>query len=133
MSNVSITGHANWSAYNLFLIVSFSNQSIYDPNLLRPNPNSQKLMSSSCHVHGLGWILTPLIAHQTIGRKKKKFWIFGPNSSKIICLIHVFKYMLLIFKQHYTYFPKLPTHTYFLKKNTNNLSRITLSNGTMSR
>ena len=98
MSNVSITGHANWSTYNLFLIVSFLSQSIYDPNSLRPNPNSQKLMSSSCRVHGLGWILTPLIAYQTIGRKKKKFWIFVPNSSKVTCLIHVFKYLFLSFK-----------------------------------
>ena len=50
----------------------FSSRSIYDPNPLRPNPNSQKLVSSSCRIYRLSWTLTPLIAHQTLERKKKK-------------------------------------------------------------
>ena len=60
MSNVSIAGYAGWSDYDTFLIVSLSGQPVYDPNPLKSNPNSKKSVSGSCHVHGLGWTLTPL-------------------------------------------------------------------------
>ena len=59
MSNVSTAG---WPTYDVFLIVSLSSQPVYDPNPLRPNPNSQKPMSGSCRVHGLGQTLTALLA-----------------------------------------------------------------------
>ena len=47
---MSIAAHVGWPAYNLFLIVSLFGRPVYDPNLLRPNPNLQKPMLSSCHV-----------------------------------------------------------------------------------
>ena len=58
---MSIAGYVGWPAYDKFLIVSLSSQPIYDLNSLRPNPNPQKPMSGSCHIHKLGWTLTPLI------------------------------------------------------------------------
>ena len=44
---MSIAGHAGLSAYNMFLIVSHLGQPVYDLNLLRPSPNSQKPVSCS--------------------------------------------------------------------------------------
>ena len=40
--------------YDTFLIISLSGRPIYDPNLLRPNPNPKKPMLGSCRVRGLG-------------------------------------------------------------------------------
>ena len=39
MSNMPIAGHVDWPAYNTFLIESFLDRPVYDPNLLRPKPN----------------------------------------------------------------------------------------------
>ena len=58
MSNVSVVGHAGWPAYDTFLIMLLSGQPFYDPNPLRSNPYSQKLMSCLCHVRGSGQTLT---------------------------------------------------------------------------
>ena len=55
-----IAGYVGWFAYDKFLIVTLSGQPVYDPNPLRSNLNLKKPVSGSCHVHGLGWILTPL-------------------------------------------------------------------------
>ena len=60
MSNVSIAGYAGWPTYDTFLIVSLTDRPVYDPNLLRSNPNPKKPVSGSCRVHGLGRTLTPL-------------------------------------------------------------------------
>ena len=57
---MSIASHAGWPAYNTFLIVLRSGQPVYDPNLLRPNPNMQKPMS--CSRVGLN-IDTPMRHH----------------------------------------------------------------------
>ena len=73
MSNVSIASYADWPAYDMFLIVSLSGWPVYDPNQLRPNPNSSKPVSSSCCVHGLGRILTPLLKVQCIIENKLIF------------------------------------------------------------
>jgi len=54
----------------MFLIVSRSGRPVYDPDLLRLNPNPQKPVSDSCRVRGLGQTLTPLTN------------IFGPSSQK---------------------------------------------------
>ena len=35
---------AGWPSYDSFFIVLLSGQPVYDPHLLRPNPNSQKLV-----------------------------------------------------------------------------------------
>jgi len=40
-----IAGHVGQLAYDTFLIISLSSQSVYDTNPLRPNPNTQKPMS----------------------------------------------------------------------------------------
>ena len=56
---------ANWLDYDTFLIVSLSGQPVYDPNLLRSNPNPKKPVSSSCRVRGLGQTLTPLPARSS--------------------------------------------------------------------
>ena len=50
MLNVSIAGHAGWPAYDTFFIVLLSSWPVNDSNPLRPNPNSQKLVSCSCRV-----------------------------------------------------------------------------------
>ena len=47
MLNMSIAGHTSWFAYDMFFIMSHSGQSVYDPNLLRPNPNPQKPVTCS--------------------------------------------------------------------------------------
>ena len=39
MSNMFIADHAGWPAYDTFLIQTFSDRPVYDPNPLRPNPN----------------------------------------------------------------------------------------------
>ena len=44
-----IASYANWSAYNMFLIISHSSRPIYDQNLLRLTLNYKK----PCHVYGL--------------------------------------------------------------------------------
>ena len=38
----------------------FSGQPVYDPNLLRPNPNPKKPVSGLCRVRELGRALTAL-------------------------------------------------------------------------
>ena len=68
----------------------FSGQPVYDPNLLRPNTNPKKPVSSLCCVRGLGRALTAL---STIAKKfemgnqvfyyKKKGLL-----SKILCSIN---------------------------------------------
>ena len=60
MSNVSITGYAGWLAYDMFLIVSFSSQPVYDPNPLKPNSNPKKPVSGLCRIRRFGRTLTPL-------------------------------------------------------------------------
>ena len=57
--NITIVGHTHWPAYDTFLIMSLSGQSIYDPNPLRPNYNPQNLISCSCWACGSCQILTP--------------------------------------------------------------------------
>ena len=49
-------------------------------------------------------------------------------STLLKTLVHVFKYMFSIFKQHYMYFHTL-FHPHVFSKNTNNIIRITLPNG----
>ena len=58
---MSIVSYAGWPAYDTFLIVSLSGRPVYDPNLLRPNPNPKKPVSGSCRVRGLSRTLTPLL------------------------------------------------------------------------
>ena len=53
--------------YDMFFIVLHSGRPVYNPNLLRPNPNPQKPVSSLCHVHGLGRTLTPLNKNMKYG------------------------------------------------------------------
>ena len=55
-----VAGHAGWTAYNMFLIVSLSGRPVYDPNSLRFNLNPQKSMSCSCRIRELGQIFTSL-------------------------------------------------------------------------
>ena len=43
------------------------------------------------------------------------------------CLVHVFKYMFSVFKQHYTHFHTL-FHLHVFPKSTNNVTRATLPN-----
>ena len=43
-------------------------------------------------------------------------------------LVHVFKHIFSVFKQHYTYFHAL-FHSHVFPKNTNNVTRTTLPNG----
>ena len=47
-----------------------------------------------------------------------------------VCLVHVFKHMFLVFKQHYTYFYTL-FHPHVFLKNTKNVIRTTLPNGSL--
>ena len=49
-----IASHIGWSAYDTFLNVSRLGQPVYNPNLLRPNPNLQKPMLGWCHVREFG-------------------------------------------------------------------------------
>ena len=44
MSNVFIMSQAGWPAYDTFHIESLSSWPVYYPNLLKFNPNPQKLM-----------------------------------------------------------------------------------------
>ena len=60
----------------MFLIVSFSGRSVYDPNPLRPNHNPKKLVQDSCRVYGLDRTLTPLP--------------FAVNDHDTVKVIHVF-------------------------------------------
>ena len=57
---IAVAGHVGWLSYEQFLIVLLLGQPVYDPNPLRPNPNSQKPVLGLCHVRGLGRTLTAL-------------------------------------------------------------------------
>ena len=59
-------------------------------------------------------------------REKKILEYFGGQLRA--CLVHVFKHMFSVFKQHYTYFHTL-FHLHVFSKNTNNVTRTTLPNG----
>ena len=61
---MSNAGYASWPIYDTFLIMLFSDQPVYDPDSLRPNPNPQKPVLDSYRVRGLGRILTPLLNNQ---------------------------------------------------------------------
>ena len=71
MSNVLITGHLGWPAYDMFLIISLIGQPVYDPNLLRHNPNKWKPVSCSRVVSNIDTLKEKMM-WMTLKKKKKK-------------------------------------------------------------